>query len=105
MALDRANYQKFPITPRSMWFVGMDVGQSVDPSAIAAVQNIVTAGPWIHNDSARTWKQEKIERFLVRHLERIPLQTPYPDQIAHVNRLLGREPLCGAKFGIDFTGC
>jgi hypothetical protein len=105
MALDRANYRKYAVTPRNDWYVGMDVGQSIDPSALAAVNHIVTAGDWKCNDAARTWKQEKIERFNVRHLERIPLQTPYPVQIAHVARVLGRPPLCGATFGIDYTGC
>jgi hypothetical protein len=105
MALDRANYQKFAVTPRDDWYVGMDVGQSIDPSAIAAVQHVVTAGEWVANDKARTWKQEKTERFLVRHIERLPLQTPYPAQVSRVTQMLGMEPLCGAKFGIDFTGC
>lgn len=105
MALDRANYQKYPVTERNVFYVGMDVGQSIDPSAIAAVQHVVTPGEWKCNDEARTWKQEKKERYLVRHLERIPLQTPYPVQINHVSGLLSREPLCNATFGIDFTGC
>ena len=105
MALDRATYQSYPVTERSDWYLGMDVGQSIDPSALAAVQHIVKAGEWQHDDKNRTWKQKKIQQLLVRHLERIPLQTPYPDQIAHVARLRNREPLCNATFGIDFTGC
>jgi hypothetical protein len=105
MALDRANYREYPVRPRNDWYVGMDVGQSVDPSALAAVNHIVTPGEWKYNDTARIWKQQKIERFNVRHLERIPLQTPYPAQIAHVRGVLGRPPLCGATFGIDYTGC
>jgi hypothetical protein len=105
MALDRATYKKYPVTPRDDWYVGLDVGQSVDPSALAAVNHVVSPGEWIANDKARTWKQTKIERFLVRHLERLPLQMPYPDQEAHVRNLLARPPLNSATFGIDFTGC
>ena len=30
---------------------------------------------------------------------------PYPQQIEHVANLLGREPLIGATFALDFTGC
>ena len=50
-------------------------------------------------------RQSKTERFLVRHLERLPLNMPYPQQFEHVARLLGREPLIGATFALDFTGC
>jgi hypothetical protein len=40
--------------------------------------------------------------FQVRHLERLPLGTPYPAIVAHVGRLLARVP--GAQLAIDFTG-
>lgn len=40
--------------------------------------------------------------FQVRHLERLPLGTPYPGIVAHVGRLLARVP--GAQLAIDFTG-
>jgi hypothetical protein len=105
MGLDRANYQKYSVTPRDDWYFGMDVGQSIHPSALAAVQHVITAGDWKCDDKNRMWKQEKKQRFFVRHIERIPLQTAYPDQISHVTRLRAREPLCRATFGIDFTGC
>ena len=40
--------------------------------------------------------------YQVRHMERLPLGTPYPAIIAHVGRLISRVP--GAKLAIDFTG-
>jgi hypothetical protein len=42
---------------------------------------------------------------LVRYIERLPLQTPYPQQIEHVTQLLERDPLRGAAFALDYTGC
>jgi hypothetical protein len=107
MALDRVNYRSIPVKPRDDWYVGMDVGQSVDPSALAAINHVVTTNEndWTCDDKNRIWKQKKIERFYVRHLERLPLQTAYPDQITHVLQLLMKPPLYEAKFGIDFTGC
>src|SRR5262249_44101609 len=45
------------------------------------------------------------ERFLVRHLERLPLQMPYPEQIGYVQNVLSRDPLKGATFALDYTGC
>jgi hypothetical protein len=104
MALDRANYRKIPATPRDEWYVGLDIGQANDPSAIAALQCIVTPGEWIVDDKTRTWKQQKTVRYNVRHLERIPLRTAYPAQYAHVATLLKREPLTRAQFGLDYTG-
>ena len=39
--------------------IGVDVGQRVDPTAIAVCER-------------------KDDRYIVRHLERLPLGTPYP---------------------------
>jgi hypothetical protein len=49
-------------------------------------------------------RQDRITRYDCLHLERLQLGMPYPDQFAHVARLLDREPLKGAKLVIDFTG-
>jgi hypothetical protein len=73
------------------YVVGADLGQSVDPTAIAAVRRI----------DGET--DQPI--FQVGHLERLPLGTPYPGVVSHVTRLLGRPPLRGnAELVIDFTG-
>lgn len=50
--------------------IGVDLGQSRDPTAIAIVRKV---------DGV----------FQVGHLERIPLRTPYPGVVSHVLRLLG----------------
>jgi hypothetical protein len=64
--------------------VGVDLGQAHDPTAIAVVRKI---------DGM----------FQVGHLERLPLQTPYPSVVAHVGRLLAR--LKGrSELVIDYTG-
>lgn len=87
------------------WIVSMDVGQSIDPSAICALQHIVRGtGEMISNEKTRTVRQGRKEHFHVRHLERLPLGMAYPSQIEHVANLLGREPLVGAKFAVDYTG-
>jgi len=104
MAINRVDYAKFPVRARDDWYVGMDVGQKRDPSALSALNHVVRAGEWQCDDARRIWKQDKTERFLVRHLERLPLGMPYPAQIEHVAGILAREPLKGATFGLDFTG-
>jgi hypothetical protein len=42
----------------------------------------------------------------VRHLERLPLRTSYPDQVAHIGALLRRAPLVSpsASLVVDMTG-
>lgn len=93
--------------PRDDWYVGMDVGQSIDPSAVCALRHIVTpTDEWKPNDrDLRIVQQQCVERFQVLHLERLPLGMPYPSQVQHVARLLARPPLTGATFVLDYTGC
>jgi hypothetical protein len=91
--------------PRDRWIVGVDLGQSTDPTAICALHHtVVPQDSWVPNDKSRQWKQERVERFDVLHLERLPLGMPYPAQVAHVARVLARPPLGRAKLVIDETG-
>lgn len=104
--MDVANYRQIAALPLDEWIVGLDIGQSVDPSAVCALNYRVVPGEeWVPNHTARTVRQSKTERFLVRHLERLPLGMPYPEQVQHVTNLLSRDPLRGATFALDFTGC
>jgi hypothetical protein len=103
--VDPSGWRRSDVRARDEWIVGLDVGQSIDPSAICALNYKVIPGEHVRDEKNRILRQTKIERFLVRHLERLPLGMPYPMQIEHVARLLGREPLTGATFALDFTGC
>lgn len=71
---------------------GADLGQARDPSAIAVVEriaSIVPASPAV---------------FAVRHLERLPLGTPYPEVAARLAALFDRAPLSGGTLVVDETG-
>src|SRR5215831_16750818 len=70
-----------------MFIVGVDLGQVADYTAIAAVELLP---PEIH----------------LRHLERLPLGTPYPTVVTHVRGLLATPPLnnAGTLLVIDQTG-
>jgi Terminase RNaseH-like domain len=69
--------------------IGVDLGQSQDPTAIAVVRKI--------EDSAGR------AIFQIGHLERLPLQTLYPHVVAHVGNLMQR--LRGpSELVIDSTG-
>ena len=73
--------QPRPRLPR--FFVGWDVGQSQDYSAVAVL------------------KKTDAGNYVVNHLERLRLGMDYPSQIEHVFNLVNRKPLAGA----DTTVC
>jgi len=69
--------------------VGVDLGQSFDPTAVAVVRKL------------RGISDAPI--FQIGHLERLPLQTPYPGVVNHVGHLIQR--LRGpSELVIDYTG-
>jgi hypothetical protein len=101
--------------PRSVrYVVGLDLGQSSDPTAIAVIQHtkgVLDAGTELERHCGlSTVKQTPAEHFDVRHLERLPLGTSYPAVVQHIKDLLSRPPLCGhdsikpAQLVIDESG-
>ncbi len=76
--------------------VGADLGQAHDPSAIAVVERVAAADP--ATGAARP------PVFAVRHLERVPLGTPYPQVAARLVALFERSPLSGGTLVVDETG-
>jgi hypothetical protein len=100
---------------RSRWVVGVDLGQSADPTAIAVLERqdgVLDFNSEIDRHcGCGVIPQQKSMRLLVRHLERLKLHTSYPDQVQHVKEMLARPPLCGdgdrvqpAELVIDQTG-
>jgi hypothetical protein len=76
------------VKPRDRWVVSVDLGQSHDYTAIAAIHHTVT--PLNKYDFIKgVHRQKKVERFDVLHLERRPLGEPYPAQVAHVKKAAG----------------
>lgn len=93
---------------RSRWYVGVDLGQSHDPTAICILE---TQYPYIPD---RTGPYEEVrmkqemkgfqEPYNVVHLERLPLGMSYPEQVLYVASLVSREPLINPQTYIDYTG-
>lgn len=78
--------------------VGVDLGQSFDPTAICVVEKI-TKG------IASSWRAKGYRGktyYHVRHLERLPLNVSYIEQVEYINRLLRQPPLDDPK---HFLGC
>lgn len=75
------------------YFVGLDLGQSADPSALAVVEQ----SPGYDLPKPR-------HSYAVRHLHRWELGTPYPQIVREVASLLARDPLPGCVLCLDNTG-
>ena len=98
---------------KTRWVVGVDLGQSSDPTAICIIEHatgvVDTGSDWERHCGLPT-EQKPAERVDVRHLERLPLGMSYPAVVQHVADLLARPPLCGhenqapAELVIDETG-
>jgi hypothetical protein len=83
--------------------VGVDLGQTIDPTAVAVIEKQRKPALGIGR------VPDPLEYFppvyRVRHLERIPLRSSYPDIVSHVGRLMATAPLSsGARLVIDQTG-
>jgi hypothetical protein len=86
--MDRRENERF--------FVGVDLGQSSDPTAIAIVRRI---------QSGLSWREDKQSIFQVGHLERVALHTSYPAIVRHAQDLMDRRPIAGnVDLAIDQTG-
>ncbi|MFN0101305.1 MAG: hypothetical protein ACKV2U_04355, partial [Bryobacteraceae bacterium] len=87
--------------PGSRFLLGLDLGQARDHSAIAIAERRVeltgARDPVTYVDETRT-------RVLIRHLERIPLRTPYPQVVERVRAIT--QKFHGRKLQVvmDSTG-
>jgi hypothetical protein len=102
---------------RRTYTVGVDLGQTTDPTAIAIIERELVPGGIVrlnraNQDGSETqlWDQEpRNDRvtYVLRHLERLPLGTSYTAQVQYVHSMMGRPPLSssqGASLIIDQTG-
>jgi hypothetical protein len=102
-------WTRVPATFRQRFVVGVDLGQSTDPTAIAVLHwRRRPLDTWTHEHFVH--RQDVQEHLDVRHLERLPLGMAYPSVVQHVADLLARPPLYGdvdfppAELVIDETG-
>ncbi len=88
-----------------MYFIGVDLGQRVDRSAIAVVERMETAVEGF--DYARWTKTvERLpDEWVVRRLERIPLGMPYTELVERLKKLAEHPKLRGNSWmTVDATG-
>src|ERR1035438_4240226 len=83
----------------SEFYVGLDLGQARDFTALAVVERVAMKGEW----DLATWTHRKVLVQRLRHLERIALGTPYPDVVRRVVGVMGS--LTGKRqLIVDATG-
>ena len=84
------------------YFVGLDLGQSRDHSALAVVER---ADLSLDEIDHATYERLKERRYRVRFLERVALGTPYPNVVERVRAMVRTKPLLGqCTLVMDATG-
>lgn len=99
------------------WILSVDLGQSVDSTAIAVLQSwtrleLIRHDPLlvypyaIEQESRKhVGGLESLGRVDIRHLERLPLRMSYPAQVEIIAAMMRRTPLNGsAELVCDMTG-
>jgi hypothetical protein len=82
-------------------FLGVDLGQSSDYTALAVVERAEMTGDW--DPVMVAWRE--VVRLRVRYLERVPLGTPYPDIVERVRQMTRSGELAGRCHVVaDATG-
>ena len=87
---------------RARIFVGLDLGQSEDPTALSVVERAEVfpgAMDWV------SYERRRPVRFRVLYVERLLLGTPYPRAVERVRQVVGRSAREGrCTLVVDATG-
>ena len=83
------------------FFVGAGLGQSRDPSTIAVVERAEVMGPF----DPVMFAYQKLAALRLRHVERIPLGTGYPEVVRRLAEVARSRELTGrCRLVVDATG-
>jgi len=83
------------------FFVGLDLGQSRDFTAMALLESAELTGPW----EVAMCAHRKMAVLQLRYLERVPLGTPYPEVVERVRQVTRPVALLGnCHLMADATG-
>ncbi len=86
---------------KSEFFTGLDLGQICDFTTIGVVERTEEPGEWDHVAFAA----RKIARLKLRHLERVPLGTSYPEMVTRVGTVVAAlEKIGPSHLVADATG-
>lgn len=109
MAIDRIpvrashSWPDLPALAVDRWVVSCDLGQANDSTALSVIHHTVKPlDTWTPNPIAKTWKQDRIQKFDLLHLQRFALGISYVEQMHMVREILQREPLASANPALVF---
>jgi len=79
-----------------MFYLGLDLGQRHDPSALVAIERI---------ELYRAWQSSGLHSLRLRFLQRVHLGTPYPLVVDRVRQIVTANPLVdNCALVVDATG-
>jgi hypothetical protein len=82
--------------------VGLDLGQSIDPTAVAIIEKVRVPALVKGRIPDRI---PYVTTYGCRHLERLPLRVTYPDVVQYVRTMMATAPLVeNSKLVIDASG-
>lgn len=113
-----ASIAESPYAKLSTWSIGLDIGQSNDPTAFAAVESVQwcmsrafeakfrhKSGAWVRMpEVSDIVAQKPSDELHIRALKRLPLGTSYPAQCKMIVALLADPRLASAAVYLDRTG-
>ena len=79
-------WTRYPAPARRSLHMGVDLGQSQDPTAIMCYHTPTPLETWTVNEDARTTRQDVEEHFDVVSSRSAQARHRYPDVVAHVGR-------------------
>jgi hypothetical protein len=90
------------VSESSRFFVGLDLGQSQDHSALAVVErDEICVGEMDY----ATYERPRVRRFRMQFVERLALGTSYPTVVDRVRQVVRQRPLMGrCTLVMDATG-
>lgn len=107
-----------PYTFRTRWSVGIDIGQSFDPTAFCAVESVrwgmtedfqnawrhARTGAYVTQEAQQIVAGKPKDELRVLGLQRLPLGTSYPEQCQRLAVMMSHAHLHDAKVFLDATG-
>jgi hypothetical protein len=85
------------------YFTGLDLGQAQDFTAIAVLEKTFQPDPEAPALNVDPFAVRRVAHYAVRHLERLPLGTPYTEVCARLARMFAEQPLSNSLLVVDQT--
>ena len=80
----------------SIYIAGLDLGRPHEFTALSVLERTEVPDP----DNP----ERRVRHYAVRHLERLPPATPYPEVFTRLTKVFAAPSLQGSKLVVDYTG-